>query len=598
MATPKKPSINYTARDFNSLKSALLDFCKRYYADSHKDFSEGSFGSQTLDLVSYVGDVLSFYLDYAANESFINSAIEKNNLIRLGRALGYKFSGTPTSSGLVALYVSVPAKSVGSGPDMAYVPMLLRGSEFSSDGGNSFILSENVDLSDSSNEIIVASTSDATGLPLTFAIKAYGIVISGEVVSETIEVGDYTKFLKIPLNSDKVTEIISVVDSEGREYFEVEFLSQNVVYRSILNRNVDRLTAPYICKPIIVPRRFVVETEENKTYLQFGWGTDEDRTLSNIVEPSNVVLQRFAKDYYTDASFDPTVLSLTDKFGVVPSNTTLTIVYRQNSVENVNAAVGSVNRVVNPLFEFDEVTTLDPNTVNTVVGSLEVSNEDPIVGDVTEPSSDEIRTRIYDVFASQNRCVTAEDYRAAIYSMPARFGRIKRASVTQNVESFKRSLNVYVVSENVDGTLAVTSDTIKQNLKTWITPKKAINDSIQIRDALIVNIGVNFTIVAAEDKNKYSAVLDGISALREFYKVNFDIGESFNIGNVYSILKTVPSILDVVSVDVTLKSGGNYSDTRFDINRMLTPDGRFVTAPEGYIFEIKFLDVDLRGTVR
>ena len=76
--------IRYTSREFESIKSDLLDHIKRYYPDTFRDFSDASFGSLMVDSVSYIGDILSFYLDYQANESFLQTAIEYNNILKLG----------------------------------------------------------------------------------------------------------------------------------------------------------------------------------------------------------------------------------------------------------------------------------------------------------------------------------------------------------------------------------------------------------------------------------------------------------------------------------------------------------------------------------
>ena len=90
MAKKDKKLIRYTDRDFNSIKEGVVRYVKRYYPDKFRDFSDASFGSLMLDTVSYVGDVLSFYLDYQANESFLDTAVEYDNIIRHGEQVGYK----------------------------------------------------------------------------------------------------------------------------------------------------------------------------------------------------------------------------------------------------------------------------------------------------------------------------------------------------------------------------------------------------------------------------------------------------------------------------------------------------------------------------
>jgi hypothetical protein len=100
----KRP-INYTSRDFESIKTDLENYAKRYYPTTFKDFSEASFGALMLDLVAYVGDQLSFYADFQANESFLDSAIRYDNVIRLSETIGYKNQGVAKSTGQVAIYI-------------------------------------------------------------------------------------------------------------------------------------------------------------------------------------------------------------------------------------------------------------------------------------------------------------------------------------------------------------------------------------------------------------------------------------------------------------------------------------------------------------
>ena len=192
---PKKDKklIRYTDRDFNSIKQGLVDYARRYYPSTYKDFSEASFGSMMLDTVAYVGDVLSFYLDYQTNESFLDTAIEYDNVLRLGEQVGYKQPLRANSFGLVSLYVLAPISSDSSLPDSTYLPVLARGTKFSSNMGQVFSLIEDIDFANPDNEIVTA-TEDDSGTATAYAIKAYGRVISGELNEELIDVGDFTRF--------------------------------------------------------------------------------------------------------------------------------------------------------------------------------------------------------------------------------------------------------------------------------------------------------------------------------------------------------------------------------------------------------------------
>ena len=164
MVEKKKVPINYTSRDFNTIKESLVEYAKRYYPNNFKDFNEASFGSLMLDTVAYVGDILSFYLDYQANESFLDTALEYNNVIKHSRQLGYKFTGAPTAVGEVSFFVLVPANSAGTAVDADYYPKLKRGSTVFSTAGTSYLLIEDIDFSKTTNEIIVSNVNSTTGV--------------------------------------------------------------------------------------------------------------------------------------------------------------------------------------------------------------------------------------------------------------------------------------------------------------------------------------------------------------------------------------------------------------------------------------------------
>jgi hypothetical protein len=595
----KYPPIKYTSRDFNSIRQDLIDYAKRYYSDTFKDYSEAGFGSLMIDSVAYVGDILSFYLDYSVNENFLDTAIEYNNVIKLGRQLGYKFQGSPSSFGEVDLYIIVPAAPVGSGPDEDYMPVLKKGTTFSSLNGNGFSLIEDVNFANPDNEIVVAEVNNTTGVPTSYAIKTIGQVISGVVEVEELVVGEYQKFLRLELGSPNISEIVSVVDSEGNPYYEVDYLSQDVVYRAVTNRGTDRNITQANLRPFSVPRRFVAERDRNSTFLQFGFGTEiTDVDVEPLIEPTNAVLRRHGRDYYSDSNFDPYNLLKTDKLGVTPSSTILTVTYRTNEASNVNSAANSITSVGSPLFEFVDRSSLNNGQVATVINSLEVNNSEPIVGDVSFPSIDELKNRIYSSFTSQNRAVTEEDYRILCYSMPSQFGAVKRVSINRDPDSFKRNLNLYTISEDNFGRLITSNNTIKENLKNWLNTSRMINDTIDILDAKIVNLSVEFTAIAEIEANKYDVLTEAIEELSNLYNTKFDIGQPFSITEVFSRLNKIDGIADVSRVNVKNLTGLNYSSQVFDISDNLSDDGRFIKAPDNVIFEIKFPDVDVKGTIR
>tara|TARA_R110002051_G_scaffold42280_4_gene86981 strand:- start:555 stop:2348 length:1794 start_codon:yes stop_codon:yes gene_type:complete len=594
----KKLPIKYTSRDFETIKGDLIEFSKRYYPETFQDFSEASFGALMLDTVAYVGDVLSFYLDYQVNESFLDTAAEYNNVLRISRQLGYKDAGAPSSTGVATFYIVIPANTAGLGADTQYLPILKRGSTFNSATGTSFILTEDVDFAHPSVEQVVASVNTATGNPITYALRANATLVSGIQKTETFQIAEYKRFRKVALGLPNVSEVISVMDADGNEYYEVNYLSQDVIYKDAINRSSDRTMVPRIMRPYSVPRRFVVERSGDLTYLQFGYGSDAETAVASPVDPANVVLKQFGKDYLTETNFDPSKLIASEKFGVVPSETTLTVKYRSNSTGDVNVSAGSLNQVGRALFSFENLRSLIPGQIQNIKNSLEVFNSEPILGDVRLPTSEEVRRRTIDFFATQNRAVTKEDYEALIYSMPPKFGAIKRCLVRPDPDSFKRNLNIYILAENTNGKLATAPQTLKNNLKTWLNNNKMINDTIDIVDAYVINLGITFKVLSDPDYNRFDVLNQCQMALETKYRDSLLIGEPLYLTDIYYILNNILGVVDTTNVAIVNKTGGTYSNISFNITDAMSADGRYIMAPDNVAFEILNPSFDITGEIR
>ena len=592
--------IDYTSRDFDSIREDLVNYTKRYYPDTFKDFSEASFGSLMIDTVAYVGDITSFYLDYQVNESFLDTATEYSNVLRLSKQMGYKFTGPKSTTGMVSVYAIVPASATGLGPDNSYLPILKRNSVLSSTNGGSFILMEDIRFDDPSNDVVAANVSTSTGLPTSYAVKAQGQVISGQFSVSTFTVGAFEKFKKIRISNPNVVEIISVFDSEGNEYLEVEYLTQDIVYKSVPNIDANtRNNAPSLIRPFSASRRFVTNKNRSGITLQFGFGSDTDSTTSGLIDPANVVLNRAAKNYITDKSFDPSDLMGTDKLGIGPANTTLTVTHRSNTTNNVNAAVGAVTKVTSPIFEFNNPSIANNRIATNVIASLEAFNEEPILGSVRNPNVEEIRTQALSMFSSQNRAVTGTDYEALVYAMPGHLGAVKRARVVRDQDSIKRNLNIYVISEDSFGKLIQSNSAIKENIKIHLNRYRMINDTVDILDAKIVNIGIDFEVIAAEEIDRFEVLDNATTAIvNQFGGKTMFIGERFYITDVMSALNKVRGVADTVKVKLVSKRGSNYSSSALNIDQFMSPDGRYLSVPDNVILEIKFPRIDIKGTVR
>jgi hypothetical protein len=597
MTNINKPIINYTAKDFASIKKELVNYTKRYYPDTYRDFNEASFGSLLLDMVSYVGDMTSFYADYQANESFLETAMEFKNVLKLSKQIGYKFRPNASSFGEISFFVTIPSKTNTVTPDYSYAPILKKGSTFSSKTGTLFTLVEDVDFSNTSDEVLVASSTKDGTAPARYALKARGVVVSGELYSQVFTIGDYKKFLKLKIFDPYLTEIVQVYDSNGNNYYEVDYLSQDVLYVPILNTRTNKKYAKNILKPISVPRRFVAEHASLYTLLQFGYGTEDNE--EKALDPASVALEVFGKTHIKDKSFDPAVLTKTTKLGVVPTNTALTVIYRRNSKKTINVPAGSLSKKNNPKIKFIEANNLDLLKRVDVVNSLELTNESSISGELAGTSADEIRLRAQGTYAAQNRAVTKDDYINICYNMPSNFGTVKRVSMSRDETSFNgKNLNLSVLSVDNVGKYIPTNKIIKQNLRTWINKYKMMGDTIDILDAKIINLQIKFSIIAFANINRYDAMNDCLNALSTYYNAKYyDIEEPFKITDIYKLLNNLPTVVDTKSVEVTPNTLGNRSKYSVPYEELISTDGRYLIPPRATVFEIKDVKADITGEV-
>ncbi len=590
----KKIKIDYTARDFDSIKRNLIDHASIYYPDSFKDFSENSFGSYILDSVAYVGDMLSFYLDYQVNESFLETALEYENVRKLSRNEGYKFTAGPSVMATATFYIIVPANTSGLGPQSDLIPVLKKGSEFSTFNKQTFVLTEDVDFANVQNEIVAARFSNSTGKPTSYAIKAHGNVKSTVLFRTEINIGAHQKFLRVRIGPPSISEIRTVRDSEGHEYYEVENLSQDVIYVNTTNKNAKADGVPNTIKPKIVPRRFVLVQDQTGTYLQFGHGISDDSSVEDFLDPSQATLRMSGRNYIIDSAFDPSSLIQNKSLGIAPSNTKLTIFYYKNEQQEINVAVGALNKVVLNGMEF-------PRTIgNTasellVKGSLEVANEESISGNTSEPTSEELRYMTYSSKAAQMRAVTKNDYETFVYTMPSSLGTIKRATVVNDPSVTNRRMSLYVVSQDSNGYLKQTNLVTKNNLKVWLNKNKMVNDQIDIYDAKIHNLGLSYEIIVDPTRDKFE-VLNVVNArLVEKFQEKMYVGEAFYITDVYNLINKTPGVTDTTFVTVLDKFGEAYSTTSLTAESMKSKDGTYIKAPRNVIFEIKYPAQDIQG---
>jgi hypothetical protein len=598
MTKLKNTPIKYTSRDFDSIKNDLVEHAKRYYPEQWKDFSKSTINSLLIDSVAYVGDVLSYYIDYQVNESFLDTSLEFNNIRKHARALGYKFAGSPNSYGIVTLYCLVPATGNGTAPDFAYLPTIAQGTSFEANSGGVFTLTEDVRFDDSNNEIVAARFNATTGATTHFAIKTFGQVVSGVLQRVTVDLTDssFERFRRIRLGSGDITEILSVVDSDGNKYYEVENLAQEVVFEETTNPTAASDGVRSIIKPFVASRRFVVEQDDTGTYIQFGFGSEDD-PQEGLADPAQVAIKMHGKKTITDLTFDPAKLLNTTKLGISPSGTTLTVVVKSNTASNTNAGVNTINTIKNRIVLFDDLQSLASGKVQDIINSVEVTNDEPIVGNTEQMTGQELKQRAKTYYSTQNRAVTKQDYVSMIYNMPSKFGMVKRVSIVNDPSATNRRIAMYLISEDADGKLTTANSRIKSNVKNWIMQYKSLNDVIDIFDAKVVNFGVDFKVTVDERFSNEDIIGKCVNRIKEYFSNQLYIGEPIYITRMYSVLGKIEGVADVKKVNVFQKTGSNYSSTRISFDEALSRDGTYIQTPRNVVMELKFPNIDIKGTL-
>jgi hypothetical protein len=437
----KGKDIKYLNKDFNSFKDNLIEFSKTYFPKTYNDFSEASPGTMFIEMASYVGDTLSYYIDDTFKQSLMLYADDIQSVIPLARYLGYKPKVTAPSVTKLSVYQLVPSIGIGANnkPDSNYYIRIKAGMQaHSSVNGINFITKDIVDFSDENNrEITVYERDNTTGEPTYYLIKKYVDATAGTVVSKDFSFGSYSPYQRIELPEDNIIEILDCRDSNNNKWYEVPYLAQEMVFIEQPNTEANdpdlyqfKSTIPFILKTLKTPRRFVVNVNNDRTMtLQFGTGdsTASDELL--IPNLKNVGLGLPNSISRLEESFDPTNFLKTKTYGTSPANTTITVKYLIGGGVVSNVPVNTINTIDS--IEFDEDTSyFNSQQLSLYIRMKEtiaIDNEIPATGGRSGDSLNEIRENALANFSAQNRAVTAKDYQIRVLSMPSKFGAIAKA---------------------------------------------------------------------------------------------------------------------------------------------------------------------------
>jgi hypothetical protein len=615
MATTKR-NIAYLNRDFNSFKTSLIDFTKTYYPTTYNDFSPASPGMMIMEMAAYVGDVLSFYLDNQVQETYTQHARQLNNLFELAYMFSYKPKVTGAANTSLSVYQLLPSKIVSGSyvPDFDYALKINREATVTSTlvGSPSFITQDDVDFTVSSSldptEITVYQVS--SGNPTFYLLKKEVEAISATINTTTFSFGTPQKFPTVEINNSNIIGILDIVDSDGNEWYEVDYLAQDTIYDSIKNTNIndpnqyENNDSPYLLKLKQIQRRFVSRfLDEEKIQLQFGAGTTADNDETIIPNLDNVGIGLpFGQNKMTTA-YSPTNFTFTNTYGIAPSNTTLTVRYLTGGGVAANVPSNTLTQI-NSTPKFLK-NNLNSTTAQYIVSSLAVNNLIAADGGNNGDTVEEIRQNIVSNYNTQLRNVTQDDYLIRALSMSPKFGAVAKAYIeaTQvqniNLGEIPSILDLYILTYNNDKKLTTSTSTIKQNLSTYLSQYRVVGDSIRIRDAFIVNIGLNFDIIVLPDYNNNDVLTSCITSLQDYFNIdNWQINQPIMLRDLYILLDRVEGVQTVKNIEITNKYGNNlgYSQYGYDI-KGATYNNVIYPSLDPSIFEIRYPDTDIQGRV-
>jgi len=612
--TQIKKEVKYLNKDFAQFRQNLINFTKNYFPNTYSDFNETSPGMLFMEMSSYVGDVLSYYTDTAFRESILSLAQERSSIITLSKLFGYDARNFSAATGKIDVYQLVPAIGTGTNiePDMRYALSIAAGMTMTSDADVLYRTVEPIDFNNDPE--ITVYELNASGDVARYLLKKEADIVSGEVNTQEYIFNDPKAYDKIVLSEDNVIDIVSIKDSAGNEWREVDYLAQDTVFDDILNIPFNdptlsqfRSSVPYILKLKKTPRRFVTRTRaDNKVEIQFGSGISSDADEEIIPNPKNVGLGLEYLRRTTNNNLDPSNFLYTSTYGLAPSNTTLTVTYTVGGGINDNTGVNTITEV-NDVTYLNEGSTVN---LDDTKETLAIINPGAITGGGDRESIENIRQNAIASFAAQNRAITREDYISRIYAMPRRYGSVDKAYIVgdtqinthdQSYPSYTiqnpLALNLYVLSLDENKNLTPANLAVKENIRTYLSEYRMLTDAINIKDAFIVNIALNFEIVARPNYNSNQAVLNCIERLKVLFNVDrMQINGSIDMNAIRADLDLVEGVQTVTSFEIENKysTANGYSGNLYDI-ASATKHGILYPSLDPCIFEVKYPNRDIQG---
>jgi hypothetical protein len=629
-----KKDVKYLNKDFAQFRRNLIHFAKNYFPQTYNDFNETSPGMMFIEMAAYVGDVLSYYTDTTLRESLVSEANEKANIYLLSQLYGYKPKRTAPANVMMDIYQLVPSrtKSVGgvggdqNTPDMRYALSVKSGVQMSTENGEQFRTIQPVQFSVSSSfdptDISIYET-DAAGNVTYYLLKKQVPAVSGLIKTKDYTFDDPKPYDKIVLPEDdtNVIDIIDCYDSDGNRWHEVDYLAQDTIFEDIENvafndpdLSTFNSTVPYILKLKRTPRRFTKRLrEDDRMEMQFGAGVSSDADEDLIPNPKNVGHGLSYLNRTIDQSLDPSNFLYTSTYGLAPNSTTLTIRYTVGGGLQDNVSSNTIIQIDSVEYNnFVNEQLLDATLMQFAKDSVVVNNPNPAMGGRSAESMENIRQNAMANFAAQNRTVTKEDYIVRAYSMPAKYGMIAKAYIVRDDQidtsdqtppqdriSNAMALNLYTLGYDSNKRLMPCNIAVKENLRTYLSQYRMLTDAINMKDAYIINIGIEFEIIALPNYNSNEVLLRSVDYLIKKFDIdNMQINAPILVSSCMAELDQIEGVQTVVEFKITnlFNTEEGYSGNVYDIE-MATKNNIVYPSLDPSIFEIRYPDQDIKGRV-
>jgi len=599
--------INYTSRDFESLRQDLINYAKQYYPDVVQNFSDAAIFSVLMDLNAAIGDNLHYHIDRSIQETVLQYAQQRSSIFNIARTYGLKIPGYRPSLALANISIQVPA--FGDSDDVRYLGILRSGARFNG-GGNTFETVYDVDFSSDYN---LEGVKNRTKIPVLdtnnkivgYTITKQEVVVNGitKVFKRVVNPNDVVPFFNFFLPEKNVLSVTSIIQKSGTQYqgipnysdfisqdnrwYEVDALAEDTVFIEDNTKPSDR-PGIKIGKYIKTDNRFITEyTPEGFMKIQFGGGTTTP----------NQQLQDFAK-FGTSLN----IQNYQNNIGLgltVQPNTTIFVQYRIGGGTGSNVGVGAINQVGNV-----NLSVNGPSDIinSNVVKSLKVTNVTGAVGGSNPPTVEEVRNMVSFNFAAQKRAVTVNDYKSLIDTMPGKYGAPAKVAIIEN----NNKITIQVLSYDSDGNLTQNvPNSLKSNLATYLSKYRMINDYISIDVAKVIDLEFDISVVIENNTSQsqiITEVINGISNL--MLPTNKDLGQNLNVSEVRKIIQNTAGVITLSDLKIYNKVGGRYSSSEVsqryvDTNtREIELIDDTIFAEPDQIFQVRFDTRDINVRVK